>query len=430
MKITLNSTRLGTIVGLLMLGTPLALVSQEVEDPILQLQEEILAMRALYEARIESLETRVRELEEGQRPAIEAPSPEAPAPDALEAIRAAAMEAADAESEATGDEVAPSVGKTRSLQSLNPEISFSGDLVAYRSGDRNDFDGREFELDLQSALDPFSRTRWTIAFSPEEGVEIEEGWILYNGLPGGLELKAGKFRQRFGPLNQQHLHALPQSEYPLALATYFGEEGLAQTGLAFSWLLPRPWASANEIVLEVTDGESEAFGGEDFERLVALGRIKNYWDLSAATYFEWGLSAATGRAGGGLDSEVLGTDFTLHWQPPGRAKYREITWRTEALRSRRDDVTGFTHEAWGGYSYVEGLLRRNLYAGVRYDRVEDPLAPSLRTTGWFPYVSWWQSEYVRLRAQYGMVDTPDGEDEDQLVLQLTWAAGPHKHETY
>jgi hypothetical protein len=303
-------------------------------------------------------------------------------------------------------------------------------VIAVGGDAREDFDGREFELDLQSALDPFSRTRWTLAFSPEEGVEIEEGWILYSGLPGGLELKAGKFRQRFGPLNQQHLHALPQSDYPLALSTYFDEEGLAQTGVAMSWLLPRPWASANELVVEVTDGESAAFGGEDFDRLVVLGRLKNYWDLSSSTYLEWGLSGISGRAAGNLDSEILGTDLTVHWQPPARAKYRELTWRVEALRSRRDDPSGISREAWGGYSYLEGLLRRNLYAGLRYDRVEDPLAPEMETTAWFPYLTWWQSEYVRLRALYGMVEGPDGTKEDEFTLQITWAAGPHKHEAY
>ncbi|MCZ6507491.1 MAG: hypothetical protein O7A04_05515 [Acidobacteria bacterium] len=414
------------VVLLAALVAPPALAEQA-EDPVAALRGELAEMRALYEKRIGELESRVRELEAAQQAATRELEP---ARSDLEALQAAAREAA-ATASRDPDEVVPeaTVGKARNLTRLNPEISFTGDVVALGGDQREDFDGREFELDLQAALDPFSRTRWTLAFSPDEGVEIEEGWILYSGLPGGLALKVGKFRQRFGPLNQQHLHALPQADYPLALATYFDEEGLAQTGVAFSWLLPRPWASANELVLEVTDGESEAFGGEDFDRLVVLARLKNYWDLGRATYLEWGLTGISGRAMGGLDSEVLGSDLTLHWQPPGRAKYRELTWRTEVLRSRRDDASGIEREAWGGYSYVEALLRRNLYAGVRYDSVEDPLEPAQRTTGWFPYLTWWQSEYVRLRAQYRALEEPGG-NEEQFLLQITWAAGPHKHESY
>jgi len=433
-----RALRLAWALWLLLAAGSWASPVQETPD---DLRRELDAMRAEYEARIDALERRVRELEatsEGMEELASSPV------DDVEALRAAALAAAGegGAGELGGDEATAgatdasrSVANDRSLNRLNPEISFSGDVVAVSGGGRDDFEAREFELDLQAALDPFSRTRWTIAFSPEEGVEIEEGWILYSGLPGGLELKAGKFRQRFGPLNQQHLHALPQLDYPLAYATYFDEEGLAQTGIALSWLLPRPWASANEVILEVTDGENPAFGGESFERLVVLARLKNYWDLSAAAYLEWGLSGASGRAEGGLESEVLGSDLTFHWQPPGRAKYREFTWRSEVLRSKREVSLGpsgstASLEAWGGYSYVESLLRRNLYAGVRYDWVESPLAPVDETTGWFPYLTWWQSEFVRLRAQYGLTQAPDGSEDDEFTLQLTWAAGPHKHENY
>ena len=396
------------------------------DEAVEQLRGELEAMRTRYEARIEALERRVRELEDAAS-VVPSADPGVAASD-LEALREAAREAAGAG--AVPSERPAVEGARVGLNQLNPEISFTGDVVAVGGGGGEDFEGREFELDLQSALDPFSRTRWTLAFSPDEGVEIEEGWILYSGLPGGLALKAGKFRQRFGPLNQQHSHALPQSDYPLVLSSYFDAEGLAQTGVSLSWLLPRPWASANEVVLEATDGESAAFGGGDFERLVVLGRLKSYWDLSPATYFEWGLSGISGRAGGGLDSEVLGSDVTLHWQPPARSKYREVTWRTEVLRSRRDDPAGVARQAWGGYSYLEGLLRRNLYAGVRYDRVEDPLEPERVTTGWVPYLTWWQSEYVRLRALYRAIEEPGGERQNELTFQITWAAGPHKHEAY
>ncbi|HSF39725.1 MAG TPA: hypothetical protein VLT87_08025 [Thermoanaerobaculia bacterium] len=413
----------------LWLIVPAAAPAQEAPgtDPVAALRQEIESLKQSYEARIAELERRLAELEAG-RPA----SGEAEADDELAALRAAAQETAG---EAPEPEAAPELaiaGSERNLNRLNPEISMTGDLVGFTTDQgREDFDAREFELNLQAALDPFSLTKWTLSFSPEEGVDIEEGYVAYTGLPGGLTLTAGKFRQEFGALNRWHLHALPQLDYPLALQTYFGDEGLAQTGLSASWLLPRPWATANELTLQVTDGESDAFGGENFSNLVGLAHLKNFWEIGDATWAELGLSGIGGTNGQGGESRVWGTDFTLHWQPPQRAKYREVTWRTELLRSQRDDESGELQEAWGGYSYLESLVAQNLYAGVRYDRVEDPEDPGHVRWGVFPNLTWWQSEYVRLRGEYGFLkDGLTGDKENRFSLQLTWAAGPHKHETY
>ena len=238
----------------------------------------------------------------------------------------------------------PTTGRS-DLNRTNPEISFTGDLlgsprVGAGSGagpagtdTRDEFNAREFELDFQSALDPYSRTRWTLAFSPEGTVDVEEGYVTYNALPGGLGLNLGKFRQQFGVLNRQHAHALPQTDYPLVLRSFFGDEGLAETGVSARWLLPHPWATANELTLEVTDGENEAFGGQNFQDFAGLAHLKNYWDLSAAAYFEWGLTATAGKSADGGGHQIYGTDLTVHWQPPARAKYREFTWRTELLLS-------------------------------------------------------------------------------------------------
>ncbi|RMF19776.1 MAG: hypothetical protein D6760_12725, partial [Deltaproteobacteria bacterium] len=261
---------------------------------LVRLKEEIARMKADYERRIRALERRIELLERAgpgpentarrptgttggtnvgaasARPGLAAratgasvptvASPPAPASqeeavDAeLEALRAAAKAAAGApqseETVSTGGTKAPAsggvgpgqVGHERNLNRLNPEISFTGDVVARAEGATKTFDAREFELDLQAALDPFSSTKWTISFGPEQ-VDVEEGYIKYTGLGHGVTLRAGKMRQSFGVLNRFHQHALPQPDYPLVLQRMFGEEGLAQTGLSVEWLVPRPWAS-------------------------------------------------------------------------------------------------------------------------------------------------------------------------------------------
>ena len=413
-------------------------------DAVSELRNEIAELKESYQRRIDDLEDRLHLLESRMesRTGTEAASPKE---DDLAKLRRAAQQAigegtasAAASSETVVISDQPVAGQERNLNRLNPEISFTGIVVA-SGGDRRreEFRTQEFELDLQSALDPFSRTRWTLAFG-EEGIEVEEGYINYNSLPGNLDLLAGRFRQRFGPLNRQHLHALPQTGYPLVYQTYFGEEGLAQTGVSLTWLLPKPWASSNEISLEITDGDNEvASGGEDFQDLAVLARLQNYWDLSESTYIEWGLSGISGKTADGGDNRIWGTDVTYQWRPPERAKYREVTWRTEIMLSQRDDPTGARQEAWGGYTYIEGLVARNVYGGVRVDRVEridliaTPFGVTSHLWGISPFISFWQSEFVRLRAEYGYLnDDFTNKSSNSFTLQVTWAAGPHKHETY
>lgn len=392
------------------------------EDSVAALRAELEAMRNHYEARLGALEAKLAELEAERQ-----------ADELVDLRRAAEVAAAEAGGGAPRDTVeGPTVGRERNLNRLNPEISVTGILLAnHADPGRDEFQAQEFELDLQAALDPFSRTRFTLAIR-EEGVEVEEGYLTYSSLPGSMELTAGKFRQRWGLLNRQHRHALPQSDYPLVYQSFFGDEGLAQTGLSLHWLLPRLWASSNELSLEVTNGENEvAFAGEFFDDFSFLGRFANFWNLSPASYIEWGFSGIAGKTAEGGDSQIYGTDVSYSWSPPSRAKYRGLLWRTELLWSQRDNEAGVTQDAWGGYSYLEGLVARNLWLGARLDRAGDPLLPDEYRWGVLPYVTWWQSEYVRLRGEYGYyVLEPLGESDRRFTLQVTWAAGPHKHATY
>src|SRR5206468_1339787 len=157
------------------------------------------------------------------------------------------------------------VGRERSQPQLNPEISATGDVRAYGYSpgvQRDNFDAREFEVGFQSPLDPYSSTKIFVSF--ENGnVSIEEGYAYWTGLPGRIRFDIGKFRQQFGELNRWHLHALPETEYPLALRAYLGEDGLAGTGIslyrAFGGL------GVHELTAQLTrsasDGELFAGGG-------------------------------------------------------------------------------------------------------------------------------------------------------------------------
>ena len=47
-----------------------------------------------------------------------------------------------------------------------------------------------------------------------------------------------------------------------------------------------------------------------------------------------------------------------------------------------------------------------------------------------PYITWWQSPWVRVRLEYDYFMPEAAGAEHRVYLQLTFAAGPHKHERY
>ena len=74
-------------------------------------------------------------------------------------------------------------------------------------------------------------------------------------------------------------------------------------------------------------------------------------------------------------------------------------------------------------------LDRQWIVGGRYGWVENPADTS--ETAWLlsPALTYWQSEFVRLRAEYDVVRSR-GETSGILTLRITFSMGPHKHENY
>lgn len=326
--------------------------------------------------------------------------------------------------------------RSRNLNDYNPEISVTGDvrLLGHRPGPQEDnVDVREFSLGFQSALDPYSNTKIYFAFG-EEGVEVEEAYAYWTGLPGGLRIDLGRFRQQLGELNRWHLHGVPETEYPLVIRDYFGEGGLAGNGLGLYWVVPATTigGGVHEIWGQVTQGANEvAF--DDGSRPSFLGHINNFWQVSRSTYFQIG---ATGVYGSNPDldlkTDVLGADFRLTWRPPHRSLYNEFTIRGEgyAVRKRYDGAGG---TRFGGYISTTYKTSQRFYVGARFDYVE--LLERADEFKWaiVPNITFWQSEWVVLRAEWQHLSVPilTGRDvSDQFVLQAVWSIGPHKHESY
>jgi hypothetical protein len=378
------------------------------------------------------------------------------------------------------------VGRQRNLQAMNPEISFLGD-VSYEWSDSEDIQDRfvlrGVEIAFQAPLDPYTRFKGFLAAHQEpplmahahhdedhhegehedehEGEEehahehgeeitvaVEEAYIEWVALPFNSGLRVGKFRQQFGTLNRWHPHALPTTDLPFALRNLFGHDGLVGLGVGLDWQLPRLWATSNGLTLEVVNADNPlAFAGSEFDDPTFLLRHTGFYDLGPSSYFELGLNGMIGPNGQTQDSDttLLGVDINYLWEPVQRARYRGVELRAEYIHSDYE-TDGDSVRADSYYAYLSYKLGRRVTVGVRYDNAElpypdvhlfheQPFTEGLKETAWSPYLTFWQSEFVRLRLQYQQASRDfDWEwgpkDDKRLYFQVTFAAGPHKHEAY
>jgi hypothetical protein len=360
------------------------------------------------------------------------------------------------------------VGRQRSLQALNPEMSFLGD-VSYDWSDsavRDQFLLRGAELGFQAALDPYTRFKAFLGAHGEAPVlgeeESEDGhdsmslgigeaYMEWVALPFNMRLRVGKFRQQFGTLNRWHIHALPSVDIPFALRDIFGHHGLVGLGVGADWQLPGLWASSNGLTVEIVNADNgNAFAGSHFRDPTVLLRHSGFFDLGENTYFELGLNGVRGPNDeeGDLKTTVASADFNFVWEPINRTKYRNVEVRGEYLHTRFEtgDEEYGTVTSDSLYAYLSWKFTRRWIVGLRYDNAElpsprvtllndQPFTEGLREEAWSPFLTYWQSPFVRLRLQYQHASRdfswPHGpDDDDRLWLQVTFAAGPHKHEAY
>ncbi len=378
---------------------------------------------------VDSLAAQVRALRARLDSLVRRPPTPADTSEDLASLRAAAAAAAGTDTSKPKSETGPFIGRERNQAQLNPEIGVTGDVRAYGQQpgvQRDNFDPREFEIGFQSALDPYSSTK--IFVSLENGdVSIEEGYAYWTGLPGHVRLDIGKFRQQLGELNRWHLHAVPETEYPLALRTFVGNDGLSGTGLSLYRALGG--LGTHELTLQVTRSASDAelFGGAG--RPTYLAHLLNFWQLGRSSYVQVGGTALYGTdPDSSLRAAVGGLEFRFTWRPPQRALYREWTVRAE-LYGLRQQVAGVGPTRVGGYASTTYKLGQRWIAGVRYDYVEQPDGSGI-TRQIVPSLTLWESEWVFLRAQYTYERSRFAATSHQIALQAVWAVGPHKHETY
>ncbi len=447
---------LGVFLLLAAAGTP----SLAAQQPPVTRQDSVWVRLQRLTALVDSLRGEVARLRASGAPVTETRDQEQ---NALSRLRAAAAEAAGeaAEKPAESPSAPPEfVGHQRSLQALNPEISVAGDIIAQLvegNTSSENFFPREFELAFQSNLDPFARAKvfvtrhapggeivpFETGAKEEEGtaLNVEEGYIDWVKLPLNLGLKVGLFHQQFGMMNRWHAHAYPFQSRDLPSLAFFGEEPLAGAGASLQYLAPFGGRGVGtyEVTLEVTRSDNSMLWGVS-DRPSVLLNVNGFWQLSPSTDLNLALTGLAARyedATTLLDRRVYGGEVAFTWRPPSRAGYRGFVFHggvklVDGLVGLDGaPVPGGRNRAVGLWSMGELRLGYSWLVGARYDWTESPFDPSETAALFSPTLTWWESEYVRVRAEYDLLGRTYLDDRNgRMLIQVTFAMGPHKHEIY
>ena len=383
-------------------ATPLAV---ELE----RLRAELEQVRREYGERLTALESRIAALAAGTPPPPLEAAPPAPAPP-----------------------LSPPAGQTPGpigSKVFNPDIAVVGNMLGavgtntIEASPALEFD--EAEASFQAVVDPYARGDVFFAFGPE-GVEIEEGFITFNTLPGGLLLKAGKLRGAFGKVNTMHTHALPWVDRPLVTRTLVGgNEGIADAGLSVAKLIPNP-ALFLEATGEIFRGQSEVFAGSERSHVSYVGRLRGYRDLTEGTNLDVGGSFAWGHTDAEPDAtrRLIGIDATFRYRPLRRAIYRRMIARSELVWSQ-DGLAASRPTSFGMYASTEYQFARRWFAGARYDYTERPLTPSLADRGAAAILTFWPSEFSQVRGQYRHTRYAEDVRANELLVQFLFSIGAH-----
>ena len=334
----------------------------------------------------------------------------------------------------------PVVSAPQASTQFNPDIGIVVDIVGGFPESQSDEEGndriavRELELVIGHDIDTYARFDSTITFSDFEDVAIEEAYVTYWDLIGGVQARVGRMRPRIGVASALHRDQLDTVDEPLVIQRYLGLEGLFLTGVELSRFSPS-FADplTHELIVGVFEGgigEDGSMFGEARRHPTYMARLKTAWDISPSTSLVLGGTYLLGSSSeeDRADVQAFATDLTLNHL---FSSTRKLKWQSELFTQFRDDSFSTNDDPLGFYSLINFQTNARWAFGARYDWVElSSVEAGFRDDtdrAYSVYVTFLQSEFARLTLQYQLADLAEGGTDNRLFLQGSFAVGTHKH---
>jgi len=407
------------------------------------------------EDRVIALEGKLRTMESAQspapaqpgalaQPAAQAqPGPQAPASAAPATPSPSETQAGLATPPAPGEVpvYGSGSGSAAAAKALNPDISVIGDFIGAAGGNTPpalatlrpfpSLQMHESEIGLQAIIDPYARGDFFISFG-EEGVNLEEGYITFTSLPGGLVAKVGKMRSVFGKVNTMHNHVLPWVDRPLVSTNLVGgEDGIDDAGFSLERILPAPKGIFLDVTGQVFRGDSaDVFQQSQKSDVSTVEHLRAYRDLTESTNLDLGFSYARGHNNGTIAlpgdfiTQLYGIDATVRWKPLRRSIYHSFVGRSEVIWSQRQQFPS-EQKALGFYASGDYQFGRRWFAGGRYDWSDRSHYANLTDKGAAATLTYWPSEFSQIRGEYRFTHYAENRDASELFMQLIFSLGAH-----
>ncbi len=290
------------------------------------------------------------------------------------------------------------------------------------------------EISFASIVDPYFELFAICHLSPEH-VELEEAYGLTRKLPGGFQIKAGRFLSGFGRINELHTHYWDFADRPLVHEAFFGDEGLNEIGARLTWVAP----SATYLLFggEALMGDNEAsFGRTGFDLPggivnavrgpgLFVGFIESSVDLGDASMLARVSGAhgktrhdddfTAGEPGGHAltgTSTILGAALTVKHSFDAVRYFSfqsEYLWRNmegtlySLVAADELHQAGTTRRQAGLYAQAVAKLGLRVRCGIRYDAIWNNQVEEEFPAGIPRYsamVEYNPTEFSRVRLQY------------------------------
>jgi len=407
--------------------------AQALRQEIEQLRKEFDAIQKQYGDRLSALEAKLGATEPA--PAPPTPAPQVAAPAAPPQTTAQVPPGAEGAGGPSG--ALPVYGGAASSKVFNPDIAVIGDFLG--ASGRNTVNPQpalamhESEASFQAIVDPYARADFFLSFG-EEGVDLEEGFITFPAIPGGLLVRVGKMRAAFGKVNSLHNHVLPWTDRPIVINNLVGgEDGINDAGISVARLIPNPWFFLEATGQVFRGDSSDLFHSSERGDLSYVGHVRGYHDLTENTNIDLGASYSRGHNASGIFgdvdqgrfiTQVYGVDATARWRPLQRSIYRSFVGRSELIWSRREQPVA-QQNSFGYYVSGDYQFARRWFAGARYDRSAHADDETLRDSGQSLMVTYWPSEFSQVRGQYRRTKYAVGDLANEFLFQFQFSIGAH-----
>lgn len=167
----------------------------------------------------------------------------------------------------------------------------------------------------------------------DRDIEVDEAYLTTRALPGGFQVKAGKFLSDIGYINSRHRHEWDFVNRPLVNEYLFGDHGLQETGVQTTWVAPTE--TFTRIGVELLQGETSGIANYEGSESALGGQERILRDRS-------GPRLVTAFAKIGPD---LGADHAAQFGVSGG--YARSFQKTDEHSTRFED--------WDGSAWFAGL---------------------------------------------------------------------------